>query len=411
MGFTPDNFENKRSALIPEGVSPERFYFMPGTKRPKIALIANTAWNLWNFRRALIESLVNEGFEVICMAPADGFEAKLENLDSVRFLALHCLSRKSISPFGNLRTLAELTRLLRRELPDLAVFYTVKPNIFGSWAAWITGTPAIATVEGLGYAATAPSFFRQLIFRLYRIAFRCVEKVVFLNQDDRAEFIYHYVVRPGKTLVIKGTGVDTIHFYPEYGDTTEPVFLFIGRLLSDKGIREFVQAADRVRESTPHARFQILGSPDAGNPASIEASELSRWIEDRSVEYLGQTDDVRPFIARAAVVVLPSYREGMPRVLLEGMAMGKPVITTDSVGCRETVEEGQNGFIVPSENAQALADAMLRFLQLPPARRSAMGRYSRQKAVAEFSNSVVLPQYLRLIRENLEKKAVPSSST
>jgi glycosyltransferase involved in cell wall biosynthesis len=403
-GFSPNIFENERSGLTPNRVKSERFFVMPNNSRPKIALVANTAWNLWNFRRALIESLVNEGVEVICFAPEDGFEAKLQDITGVQFIPLRHLSRKSLSPFSNLHTLAELTRHLRREQPDLAVFYTVKPNIFGSFASRLTGTPAIAMVEGLGYAATASPMLRRLIFWLYHLAFRFVKKVVFLNHDDRAEFLYHHVVRPDKTLVIKGTGVDTSHFYPEENTASEPVFLFIGRLLSDKGIREFVQAAKQVKATVPQTRFQLLGSTDTENPASIESSELFHWIENQSVEYLGQTDDVRPFIARSGVVVLPSYREGMPRALLEGMAMGKPIITTDSVGCRETVEEGRNGFIVPSENAAALAGAMLRFLQLPLEQQHAMGRYSRQKAASEFSNEIIIPQYLQLIREALPQR-------
>ncbi len=371
-------------------------------KKTKIALVANTAWNLWNFRRSLIETLVNEGFEIVCLAPQDGFEEKLRGLKGVRFFPLRHLSRKSLSPFSNFQTLAEFTRLLRRERPDLVIFYTVKPNIFGAFAARLSGVPAIATVEGLGYAATASPFFRKIIFNLYRLAFRFVEKVVFLNQDDRSEFLARRVVPAAKTLVIKGTGIDTAYFYLEKNAVVGPVFLFIGRLLSDKGIREFVQAAKQVKEVFPKIRFQILGSVDAGNPASIEQGELLHWIENQSVEYLGQSDDVRPFITRASVVVLPSYREGMPRALLEGMAMGKPIITTDSVGCRETVDEGKNGFIVPSENAEALADAMLRFLQLPKAQQFAMGQHSRQKAETEFSDRVVLPQYFQLIQETFE---------
>ncbi|GAB4497959.1 MAG: glycosyltransferase family 4 protein [Saprospiraceae bacterium] len=367
----------------------------------KIAFVANTAWNLWNFRRWLIEMLENEGFEIVCLAPEDGLQEKLRGIKNLHFLPLKHLSRKSLSPFSNLQTLAELTRLLRRQRPDLAIFYTIKPNIFGCLAAHMAGIPAIATVEGLGYAANAPPFFKKIIFNLYHLAFLFAQKVVFLNSDDEAEFLARHVVPAAKTLVVKGTGVDTTHFSPEENAAAEPVFLFIGRLLSDKGIREFVQAAKGVKEVFPQARFQILGSPDAGNPASIEHAELSHWIENQSVEYLGQTDDVRPHIARASVIVLPSYREGMPRVLLEGMAMGKPIITTNSVGCRDTVEEGRNGFIVPSENAEALTDAMLRFLKLPPAQQLAMGHYSRQKAATEFSNEVVLPQYLQLIRETL----------
>ncbi|MCB9356201.1 MAG: glycosyltransferase family 4 protein [Lewinellaceae bacterium] len=366
----------------------------------KIVLVANTAWNLWNFRRALIERLVAGGFEVICMAPADGYEVHLSTIAGLRFVPLKKLSRKGLSIVGNLSALIELAKLLRKEKPSLAVFYTVKPNIFGCLAAARAGVPAVATIEGLGYlaSAAAPSSLRRLVFRMYGLALRLARKVVFLNRDDRAEFLRHRVVASEKTLIIRGTGVDTDHFAPvEDGQPPGPVFLFIGRLLSDKGIREFVEAARIVRAAAPEARFRLLGSTDAGNPASIDGDELRRWIDAQSIEYLGQSDDVRTHIAAAGIVVLPSYREGMPRVLLEGMAMGKPVITTDSVGCRDTVEEGRNGLIVPPEDAEALAAAMLRFIRMPAVEREQMGRHSRAKALAEFSNDVILPQYLSLI--------------
>ncbi len=345
--------------------------------------------------------LRQEGAKVLCLAPEDGFEENLRAIEGVRFLPFRHFSRKGLSLRNNFLTLLELIRLLRKERPDLAVFYTIKPNIFGAIAARCSGTASIATVEGLGYAATAPAWLRRFIFLLYRIAFRFVQKVIFLNRDDRAEFLRYRAVAAAKTRVIHGTGVDTDFFRPEEKTAGRPVFLFVGRLLSDKGIREFILAAALVKQAEPDARFQILGSPDAGNPASIPVEELQQLSRNENVEYLGPTEDVRPFIAGAGVVVLPSYREGMPRVLLEGLAMGKPVITTDSAGCRETVEDGLNGFIIPSENTGALAEAMRRFLRLSPSEQRAMGEYSRKKALREFGNHVVLPQYLELFRQVL----------
>lgn len=368
----------------------------------KILLVANTAWNIWNFRRSLIALLVSEGYEIVCTAPPDGYESKLIELPGIRFIPLVHLTRKGLSISNNLRSFIELTALMRAEQPDLAICYTVKPNIFGSFAARIAGIPAIASVEGHGYTATAPAIFRSFIFLLYRLAFRFVRQVIFLNHDDQREFILHKAVRQQKTTVIMGTGIDIGYFQPTV--VSQPVnyiFLFIGRLLSDKGIREFVHAASLVKQVAPGVRFQILGSTDEGNPASIAATELQSWIESQHIEYLGYTEDVRPFITEASAIVLPSYREGMPRVLLEGMAMGKPVITTDSVGCRDTVEDGINGFIVPSENAAALSEAMLQFIQLSRAEQLAMSRYSRYKAVKKFSNDKVLPQYLKVIRAAL----------
>ena len=294
---------------------------------------------------------------------------------------------------------------MQRERPALVACYTIKPNIYGSIAARMFGIPVIACVEGQGYAATASGIFRFFIFRLYRLAFRFVKRVVFLNYDDQREFLQHKAVTPGKAVVIMGTGIDTDYFRPiAASKPTSDIFLFIGRLLSDKGIREFVRAAAIVRQRLPEVRFQILGNTDEGNPASIAASELQQWIESQHIEYLGYSDDVRHYIVGTSVVVLPSYREGMPRVLLEGMAMGKPIITTDSVGCRDTVEDGINGFIVPAENAEALSEAILQFIQLTPAEQLAMSQYGRYKAIKKFSNDRVLPQYLRLIKAVLAGK-------
>jgi glycosyltransferase involved in cell wall biosynthesis len=375
--------------------SPAEISFFP--QEARILLVANSAWNLWNFRRSLFQQLQILGCRVITAAPADDFSAHLPH-----FIALRHLSRKSLSPLSNLRTLGELIRVLRSQKPGLAVFYTIKPNIFGAWAARLSGVPSVAVIEGLGYTARAHPLLRRMIFRLYRSALSHSRKVIFLNHDDQAEFLYHRMVTPGKTLVIKGIGVDTEYFKPGIfpaGANVGDTFLFIGRLLHDKGIREFVRAASLIKQAYPAARFQILGGLDEDNPASIAAGELSAWLDEAVVEYLGQTDDVRPYIAAADAVVLPSYREGMPRVLLEGMAMGKPVITTDSVGCRDTVDEGENGFIVPSEDSEALRQALLRFLQLNPADRAEMGRKSREKALREFSNEAVLRQYIRVFWE------------
>lgn len=364
----------------------------------KIVLIANTAWNLWNFRQSLLQRLHAEGFELLCLAPEDGYAQLLSNLPGVRFVPLHHLSRKGLSPFANWWGFWEIYRQLRRERPGLVVPYTIKPNVFGCMAAHWLGIPCVATIEGLGYAATASALLRNALFGLYRLALRRARKVVFLNHDDERVFLEKNIVSPDKTLIINGTGVDTDYFHPQGHPPQRPVFLFIGRLLSDKGIREFVQAAEMVRARQPECRFQVLGNPDEGNPASIAPSELERWVGQRQIEYLGYADDVRPFIAAATAVVLPSYREGMPRVLLEGLAMGKPIVTTDSVGCRETVDEGQNGYIVPAESAPALAEALQNLLTLPSERLIAMGHHSRQKALERFSNQVILKQYLDVFR-------------
>lgn len=378
---------------------------MSEIRRPKILLVANTAWNLWHFRRALIEAAVPEGFEIVAAAPDDGYGSRLQDIRGVQFEAIRHLSRDSMSPLHNLLTFWELWRLLRRTQPDLAVFYTIKPDIFGSIAARLTGVPAIASVEGLGYVATAPGWFRKIVMWLFARAFSGVQKVVFLNPDDRKEFIDSGIVDGQKAIVIRGTGIDTGHFMPpataEYSDL---VFLFAGRLLGDKGIREYVQAAEKVKPLVSGARFWVLGSPDPGNPASVSPDELSQWVQAGWIEYRGYADDIRPILAEAGVLVLPSYREGLPVVLLEGLAMGKVLITTDAPGCRETTEHDQNGLIVAAEDPQALAEAMLQIARWTPEKRRLAGAFSRKKAETEFGNAVILPQYLDLWRQVLARR-------
>jgi len=366
----------------------------------KILLLANTAWNLWNFRRALIEQLIAQGAQVVCVAPEDGFQWHLSELAGVRFIPLHCLSRKSILSLSNILLFAEITRLLHREKPDLALFFTIKPNILGALAAKLTRTRAISTVEGRGISATSQRWLRAASVLLYRFAFRFVHRAIFINPDDRADFLRYRIVRPEQAASVNGPGVDVQHFSPRprLGHNPAFTFLFPARLLAEKGIREFAAAAALLKKKGLQARFQVLGNTDSGNPTSISKEELEIWVAESRVEYLGFTDDVRPYIAEADVVVLPSYyREGVPRCLLEAMSMEKPLLTTNSVGCRETVDDGRNGLLVTPRNVEALATAMQVLANLPPDQLRQMGLHSRQKALTQFSDEVVLPQMLNIL--------------
>jgi len=401
--FSVSFFDHSHPAPPQPAEAPDDFFEQAAASRQeavvrgepwKILLVANTAWNFVNFRLPLIRALQNQGCEVVCAAPADGYETQLLG---VRFVPLKHLSRKGLSPWEHLLLYCELRDLIRQEQPNKAVFYTIKPNIFGNFAAKRCGVPAISVVEGLGYIAKPP-LLRKLAFLLYRPALRMATQVVFLNRNDQMVFENAGALTPGHFTVIPGSGVDTRHFSPqEIPENNSTVFLFVGRLLTDKGISEFVKAAEMVRKTHPQVEFCILGAPDLGNPASILPSELRGWTEAGHVRWLGSAVDVRPHLKQADAIVLPSYSEGLSRALLEGMAMGKPIITTFSVGCRELVEEGLNGFLAPAGDAGALAEVLKRFLDLPLSRRVAMGRYSRLKVEKEFSDDVVLPEYLRLM--------------
>lgn len=364
----------------------------------KILIVANSAWNIWNYRRALVQALQAAGYAVVLAAPDDRFGPLLPP----PFRPLQHLTRRSLSPLQNLLAMLELRRLFRRERPDVALLFTVKPNILGNLAARWTGTPTIAVIEGLGHSGAAPARWRWVAAPLYRCALRHAHRVVFLNRDDAQTFVAARIVRPNQIAHIPGPGVDTEHFRPlpkQDAPHARCVFLFCGRLLANKGVREFLEAARRVQAIRPEAVFRVLGGPDPGNPASLSPDVLHASSQTGAVEYLGTADDVRPHLAAADVLVLPTYyREGVPRSVLEAMAMSKIIVTTDTPGCRDTVEDGKTGFLVPPQRADLLADTLLRILDLSVETRSAMGRFSREKVVREFSDAVVLPRLLALLR-------------
>ncbi len=366
---------------------------------PKIILLANTAWNLWNYRLALIKTLEQMGYAVVLAAPEDRFRLRLEADTRARFIPLIHLSRRSFSLLQNWRCLWELFRLFRGERPAAVLLYTMKPNILGNLAARLAGTPAISIVEGLGYSGSTAARWRWWAAPLYRLAFRASRFCIFLNASDESEFRRLHLVTEAQARVIPGPGIDTDHFKPLPAPMRDQIiFLFSGRLLREKGILEFVEAARLILNGGYHATFEILGAPDAGNPTTLDTREIDKWKMEGLVRYLGRVDDVRSALANADVLVLPSfYREGVPRSVLEAMSMEKIIITTNTPGCQDTVEEGRNGFLIPPLDVNALAGAMVRILRLSPDERQRMGAFSRQKALRQFSNQVVLPQLLALL--------------
>ncbi len=377
-----------------------------GAKAGRIALVASIAWTLWNYRLSLIKALESAGFEVILLAADDASRLHLEQHTHAKFFSLRQLSRRSLSPFQNLKFLIEIFFVLRHHRPDVALFFTIRPNTLGNLAAAAAGVPSISTVEGMGISGSSQGWLRRITLFLYRLAFRHASKVVFLNNDDLQDFFRQQIVSPEKALLVHGPGIDLQHFVPRAKEypSEKTVFLFVARLLSEKGIREFAEAARLLKNKGVVAEFCVLGSTDSGNPTTISEAELQGWVQEGIVKHLGFLDDVRPAIAASDFLVLPSYyREGVPRSVLEAMGMEKPIITTDNVGCRDTVEEGKNGFLIPPRNVAALVEAMEKALALSPHQRAEMGRCSRQMAENEFGDQWVLPRYLALIREVLDR--------
>ncbi|MFL6801818.1 MAG: glycosyltransferase family 4 protein, partial [Sphingomicrobium sp.] len=277
--------------------------------------------------------------------------------------------------------------------------FTIKPNIYGCLAAAREGVPAIANIAGLGTVFIRRGMLLGLVSRLYRVAVRRAPVVFFQNPDDRALFLERRLVRSEQARLLPGSGVDLDRFTSAPLSGGPPTFLFIGRLLGDKGVRELIAAARIIRKSRDDLRIQLLGSLDEGNRTAISRAELDQWLGEGLVEYLGETEDVRPFIQRATAVVLPSYREGLPRSLLEAAAMARPLIATDVPGCREVVEDGVNGFLCQVNEPESLAAALLKLADLPAIERSAMGGESRRKVEQRFSESAVIAAYLNAIGE------------
>jgi glycosyltransferase involved in cell wall biosynthesis len=284
--------------------------------------------------------------------------------------------------------------LLKRLRPAAYLSYTIKPNIYGAMAAGVLGIPAIPNVSGLGTAFLRGGALQRFVTMLYRVAFRRAPVVFFQNSEDCDVFVNRRIVRADQARILPGSGVDLAHFAPTPPPQGPPTFLLVGRMLRDKGVLEFIEAARLLRSVLPHARFQLLGPIDEGNRSAVGHAEIDGWVREGLVEYLGSAEDVRPFIAASTAVVLPSYREGLPRSLLEASAMERPLIAADVPGCRDIVDEGVNGYLCRVRDAASLADAMRRLAQMPAEQRLAMAQAARRKVQERFSEELVVGAYL-----------------
>jgi glycosyltransferase involved in cell wall biosynthesis len=364
-----------------------------GAAPRRIVVAANSSWNIVNFRTGLIRALQQAGYEPVVVAPPDATaEPRMAELQAQRVAV--GIDRSGLNPLADLRLLGNYRRILKRLRPAAFLGFTVKPNIYGCIAAGSLGIPAIANISGLGTAFIRPGSLRAFVTLLYRIGLSRAAVVFFQNPDDRALFIERKMVRADQARLLPGSGVDLDRFAPMPQPSGPVTFLLIARLLGDKGVREFAAAARMLRAELPDARFQLLGPIDEGNRTAIVRAELDSWVAEGVVEYLGETDDVRPYVAAASAVVLPSYREGLPRTLLEAAAMARPLVATDVPGCREVVEDGVNGFLCQAMDSASLANAMKKLAEFSPSQRMVMGEAGRRKVQDKFSETVVIRAYL-----------------
>lgn len=368
--------------------------------KPVFLLVASFPDSLIKFRGPLIEALLAAGCRVHVGVPGLDADSDIASRLSELGVEVHDipLQRTGLNPLKDLSALLSLRRLMRRIGADYVLGYTIKPVIYGSLAAWVAGVRhRFALITGLGYAFTGEAtglrkVLRTLIQQLYRFSLSRNHLVFFQNPDDEALFRQLGLLKPAiPSRVVNGSGVDV----SEYAVSPLPegaVFLLIARLLGDKGVREYAEAAALVKARYPDAVFRLVGWID-DNPDAISQAELDAWVEAGTIEFLGKLSDVRPAIVDCSVYVLPSYREGTPRTVLEAMAMSRAVITTDAPGCRETVVNGDNGFLVPVQDVSALEDSMIKLIENPD-QVEAMGERSRQIAEEKYDvhrvNAVML---------------------
>ena len=359
----------------------------------RLGLITSQAYSLHNFRGPLIRDCVSRGVSVFALAP-DYDDASRDAVGALGAEPVDFrLDRTAIRPFRDARDLFALVRLLRSLKLDATLSYFIKPAIYGTLAARLARVPRpYAMVEGAGYVYSDEDerrtplrrrLLRTLVTGLYRVGLAGADSVFFLNDDDIKLFVARRMVRMQQAVLLGGIGVELDHFRPAPSVLYPVTFILVGRLLAQKGVHEFVAAARIVRRVHPAVRFIMVGSPDL-NPGSIAEADLRRWHADGVIEWQAHTSDVRPWLARASVFVLPSwYREGVPRSIQEAMAMARPVVTTDMPGCRDTIEPGISGFLVPPRDAETLARALVRFVESPQLI-AEMGASARKRAEVMF---------------------------
>lgn len=366
----------------------------------KIIVVANTAWNLVNFRAGLIRAMVAAEYEVVVVAPSDNYAPRLVEL-GCRYISLP-MDNKGTHPGRDLLLFWRFVKLFRKERPAVYLGYTVKPNIYGSLAAHLLNVPVINTIEGLGAVFMRQTWLTRLVCRLYRVALSPSSKVFFLNNDDLTLFVVNKLVPQTAADRLPGIGVDIDRFVPiPLPDKAALRFLLIARMLWDKGVGEFVEAARILKGQGLHAEFCLLGFLDVQNPAAISHQQMDEWVEEGVIQYLGVSDNVAEEIALADCVVLPSYREGVPRTLLEAAAMARPIVTTDSIGCRDVVDDSVSGYLCQPRDAVDLADKISKIVALSHAERTAMGLRGRKKMEREFDEQIVIDKYLGAIKEIL----------
>ena len=362
----------------------------------KIAFVGNSALTMMNFRLGVMKELSKQ-YEVVMLTPQDCELTPLQGT-AIRFVPIE-VDCKGQNPLHDVSLLKELKRIYQEENFDFVFHYTIKPIIFGSIAASSLGIRHIDVITGLGYTFIKRNWLFYLSCQLHKYALRNTNAVWFLNQDDCDAFVKWHLVSADKTHVIHGEGVNTDFFHSKHMPEEPFIFLHCGRMLRSKGVELYIKAAERLKSEYPDVRWQLLGPLDALNPDAIKPTEMEAWVRSGIIEYIGVTNDVRPVLERCSCIVLPSYyMEGVPRSLMEAAAMERPLIATDSVGCKDVVLDGENGLLCEKRSLDSLTEAMRKILDMPADQRQAMGKKGRKLMLRKFDERIIFAEYKKALQ-------------
>lgn len=368
----------------------------------KVAIVANTTWYLYNFRLKMMKKMRSLGYEVIVVAPADTYVEKFNDEGFECYdIALNAQSK---NPLKDIRLLFAYYQIYRKLKSDIILQYTIKPNVYGTLAARLLKVPTINNIAGLGSLFVENSIFTEVAKLLYKVSQKYATAVFFQNFDDMSLFLDANLVSSKKAERIPGSGVDIERFSPakEIIKNEKLIFLLVARMLWEKGVGDLVQASRILRKKGYEFTINLVGFLDVENPKAISKLQMDEWVENGDVCFLGSSDNVKDEITKVDCCILPSYyREGVPRTLLEAASMSKPIITTHSVGCREVVDDGVNGFKCEIRNPDDLAEKMEKMLNLSSNERVQMGRNGREKIIHEFDEKIVIQKYLDKVDEIL----------
>ncbi|WP_164662038.1 glycosyltransferase family 4 protein [Tropicibacter sp. Alg240-R139] len=372
-------------------------------KKRTIALGANTSQYVWSTRSELIKVLIERGYHVVVLAPRDQFSQKFSAIGAEYIEIPMSMNTNPVSDFG---IFLKFLNAMRQSKPDAYLGFTVKPNVYGSLAANVLNIPVINNIAGLGAPFVTRSAITRIVKQLYRAGLAKSALVFFQNRDDHALFRDEKILRHDRTDILPGSGVDLTRFKYTPRVQNDPHtpfrFLLVSRMLWDKGIGEYADAARDIKTRHPNTEVYLLGSMGIDNPASIPSKTIQRWVKEGIVSYLDFKEDVIPEIIAADCVVLPSYREGTPRTLLEACAIGRPIITADAVGCRDVVDDAVNGFMCAPKDSRDLAQKMEQMILLGPDARIEMGRQGRLKMEAQYDERTVIGKYLDTLKQTLQ---------